>query len=323
MNHRCAYRPLIAWFACALGMFPAQATRADTFVFADSRAGAYPPYDGQGWIGEVYLDIPDDFAIHLVAAEIYIDGRTPDLTFRTDWIDFPAGPTAVLPDADILTLGDLLNDYIYDVSDPTVLDTPFCNLLIRFRGYLKVALEHGTQSIPGLPVWVDFGSIGYDGYRTLTGMTIYRSPRVNPLNPFFTENGIFFALGLFPIEVSFYNRLDPDNEFGYDRAGLEFYSWHGGGLALPGGQLMVHPTRGPATLVPPWLIYQAEDIRPLLPGDFEGDADVDLADWSWFESCFTGPQGEMSILNCETFDADTDFDVDLLDVATIQRNFTG
>jgi len=74
-----------------------------------SRAGAYPAYDGGGWIGEVFLNIPDESAIHLLTAETYIADRQPDFTFRTEWIDFPAGPVAFQLDSDFATMGDFLN----------------------------------------------------------------------------------------------------------------------------------------------------------------------------------------------------------------------
>ncbi|MBI4716223.1 MAG: hypothetical protein HY763_00300 [Planctomycetes bacterium] len=308
----------------------ASAARADTFVFSASRAGAYPSYPGNGWLGEAFLDIPEEYAVHLVVVESYIADRTPDFTFRTDWIDFPAGPASLAPypdpaldeDADFPTVGDFLNDYVLDVSDPSMLDRPFCNLLIRFKGFLKVSLADGTQSYFGLPVWVDFATYGHDGYRTWVAETIYRQPRQAPANNLvLTENGIFFGLGLFPIEISSFSRYDPGAELGYDRAGIELYSWHGGGMAWPAGAVFVHPQRGPMTLVPPEHIYQSDDIVALAAGDFEADGDVDEVDFRWFGGCTTGPGGLLSILNCDTFDGDHDGDVDLADVAAVQRGF--
>ena len=56
---------------------------------------------------------------HLLHAQRYVADREPDFTFRTDWIDFPAGPENSRLDVDFSTVGGFLDDYIYDVSDPS------------------------------------------------------------------------------------------------------------------------------------------------------------------------------------------------------------
>ncbi len=297
--------------------------RAHVFIFDTYRVGAAPAYDGSGWICEAYLNIPEASAAHLIAAENYVVERPPDFTFRTPWIDFPAGPEPFADDTEFDTMGDFLDDYIYDVSDPSKLDEPFGHFLLRFRGYVSVRLEDDIQpplleggNTLGLPVWVEFGSFGFDGYRTRIVDTIYRIPIANPANPFFHENSIILGLGLYPIEVTYFNHYDPNGQVQMDKAGIELYSWHGDGLAWPGGDNLVHTERGPATLVPPRVIYQAEDIVPLILGDFDADSDIDLLDYRWLQTCFTGP-GEDFFLDdgCNAFDFDGDGDVDWEDFA--------
>ena len=303
---------------------------ADTLVEVHKRVGGYPDYDGSGWLGEVWLNVPETSSIFLTGAEQYAATRAPDFTFRTAWIDFPAGPAEIDPKSDttrdvtFATVGDFLNDYIYDVSDPAMLAMPYGNFFIRFTGLLRVKLEDGTQSLFGMPVWVDFASFGFDGFRTRVDATIYRQQIANPNSTTVaTENGIFLGLGLFPIEITYFNRYDPAAELGYDRSGLELYSWHGGGMPWPAGNAYVHPVRGPMTLLPPWVIFQPEDIQAIVPGDFEADGDVDLDDAHWYAECVLGPADIHPILNCDTLDASADGFVDLSDLAIIQNNFGG
>ncbi len=60
----------------------------------------------------------------------------------------------------------------------------------------------------------------------------------------------------------------------------------------------------------------------LMPGDCDGDFDVDIDDFSDFVPCFLGPEQPLGTV-CECFDLDPDTDVDLADFATFQRAFTG
>ena len=52
------------------------------------------------------------------------------------------------------------------------------------------------------------------------------------------------------------------------------------------------------------------------------DQDVDVADFSSYLACVTGPAGE-SPSGCELFDFDGDNDVDLSDFGAFQLAFTG
>lgn len=321
------------WLTCG-------GARGHVFVPEMYREGGYPAYDGAGWVAKVYLNLPlpdppeDTSATDLgtlIQAESYVADATPDFTFRTDWIDFPAGPEAVALDTSFTTMGDFLNDYIYDVSDPSKLDEPFGNFLIKFEGYLKVTFDEDLTSAIGLPIWVDFGTIGYDGFRLEVGTTIYRFPKMFVVDGepsfFWRENPICEAAGMFPIRVTYYNRydadLDPDpptqQSYHNEYAGIEVYTWHGSELALPAGQNMVHAVRGPGTIIPPRVIYQADDVQPLVTGDFTADGQVDGRDLRWFQTCFTGPGDELFVLlatGCHRFDFDEDRDVDLTDFAT-------
>ncbi|MEK6677328.1 MAG: hypothetical protein AABZ47_16960 [Planctomycetota bacterium] len=290
------------------------------------RSGAMPAYDGSGWLGECFLNIPAESATDLIAAERHVLGRVPDFTFRTDWIDFPAGPSSFGLDADFATMGDFLNDYIREVSDPGKLNENFGHFLLRFSGFLKVSfdddIESGDGAI-GLPIWVEFGCMGHDGYRTKVGEVSYRIPIVNPVDGFYHENFIIDSVGMFPIRVTYFNRYDPNGNFGAGRAGIEFYSWHGGGLAWPAGEFLVHAVHGTSTIVPPRIIYSESDNLPLLPGDYDADADSDLRDAQFFQNCYTGDGEEKGGFNldlgCEWLDFEEDRDVDLLDFGSFQQ----
>ena len=77
---------------------------AHVFVSESLRVGAYPPQVGTGWRAEVYLNLPISASEHLLLAEDYIATVTPDFTFQTDWIDFPAGPVATDLDENFSTM---------------------------------------------------------------------------------------------------------------------------------------------------------------------------------------------------------------------------
>lgn len=57
-----------------------------------------------------------------------------------------------------------------------------------------------------------------------------------------------------------------------------------------------------------------------VPGDCDGDGDVDLFDYADFTDCFSGPGGGLG-LGCDCFDFDGDGDNDLQDFAAFQLHF--
>jgi len=62
-----------------------------------------------------------------------------------------------------------------------------------------------------------------------------------------------------------------------------------------------------------------------LPGDLDGDGDVDLSDFTVFQLCFGGSNSPPAP-NCPAgvdADLDGDGDVDLADFLIFQKNFTG
>lgn len=59
---------------------------------------------------------------------------------------------------------------------------------------------------------------------------------------------------------------------------------------------------------------------PILPGDCDGDGDVDPIDYTGLNSCFLGPGGGLDP-ECDCFDLDDNGDVDLRDFAEFQRSF--
>ncbi len=59
-----------------------------------------------------------------------------------------------------------------------------------------------------------------------------------------------------------------------------------------------------------------------LPGDYDVDADVDIADFEQLAPCLTGPDAGPIGAGCDIFDFDLDGDVDLLDSQVFQQSFT-
>jgi hypothetical protein len=59
-----------------------------------------------------------------------------------------------------------------------------------------------------------------------------------------------------------------------------------------------------------------------LPGDCDGDGDIDLADYGCFANCVGGPDVTVDG-DCGTFDFDGDQDVDFADWGGFQVAFTG
>ena len=57
-----------------------------------------------------------------------------------------------------------------------------------------------------------------------------------------------------------------------------------------------------------------------IPGDVDGDGDVDLDDLAAFGACLTGPGGGVPV-DCDEADLDQDLDVDLADFAAFQEAF--
>ncbi len=297
-------------------------------VFLYSRAGAPPTYRGGGWLAECFLNIPDPSAGDLILAERHAASRQPDFTFRTDWIDFPAGPIGVDRDSRFATMGDFLDDYIYDVSDPAKLDEPFGSFLLRFRGLLKVTFEENNDDLMILPVWVTVGCNGYDGYRARVDDATFRLSIVNPDDSFYWEHFFFHGTGLFPFEITYYNRFDPEGTLGYERAGIEVYTWHGGGLPWPAGKRLIHHRFGDSTVIPPRVIYHPEDVLPIVRGDYDTDSDFDLRDLQWLQNCFTLEASEekppVDILpGCEWMDLQQDADIDRYDFRELFALLTG
>jgi hypothetical protein len=291
------------------------------------RLGAFPKYDGSGWEGEAYF-IPDTAAANLLTAEVWIGQNEPTFTFRTDWVDYPGGAPLFGMDADFETVGDFLNDHIYDISDPSKLDEPFTNLIVKFTGYIRVDMLDDTSTGLGLPIWVDYRSYGQDGFRLFVGTSVYRFPLVSSLDFFWQENPIHEAPGMHRVEYTYFNKYDPFGSLHTEYAGIELYTLHGGGLVLPTGKDMInedHPELGHGTILSAAEVFREEDIiTPIPPGDFDADADVDVQDIRWFQNCFTGePEGFILLnLGCEVFDFDKDVDVDIVDYAELINHLT-
>ncbi len=98
-------------------------------------------------------------------------------------------------------------------------------------------------------------------------------------------------------------------------------------MADEGGGLYSYTIFGPVG--EPYVIAQdsnlntaRRDVIVTMPGDFDGDADVDVDDYNFLAGCFSGPGGGAP-LPCNKADFDNDDDVDLLDLATFSTHYSG
>jgi hypothetical protein len=68
-------------------------------------------------------------------------------------------------------------------------------------------------------------------------------------------------------------------------------------------------------------------VGVVIPADCDSDGDADLADYSAFQTCFTGSNESPDFPGlqpgCECFDLDGDADADLIDAIIFQASFTG
>jgi hypothetical protein len=60
-----------------------------------------------------------------------------------------------------------------------------------------------------------------------------------------------------------------------------------------------------------------------VPGDYDDDEDVDLADFAAFQNCFAGSGNPFEPLECGLADIDADADVDFEDFRRFERAVTG
>ncbi len=314
---------VISWLPAGVLLLAfAPTSHSHLFIFDSQRAGAAPCQPGNGWFVECFYGISDEAAANLLTAEAYVSEESPTFTFRAQYLDWPAGPAAYGLDADFETLGDLLDDYISDLSDLDALDLPFDHFLLRATGYVNARLRDSDFQ-PAPPVWMDFGLAVFDGGRVrMSTTTITRILFPQPPYGYGTENAIIESPGAYRVEVTLFNRYDPQNEFGAERAGIELLTCHEDGMDTPSGFLLVCDM-GDAKIAPPWYFYDAEDVLPVMPSDFDVDNDVDLRDIAGFQACFTGP-GNKGALDegCRTFD-DEDNDVDLLDFSIFVGSIGG
>ena len=302
--------------------FGAVSTVAQAHIFINGgwRLGAIPPDDGPGWTADVYLNIPEASAEHLLQAEQYVATVQPDFTFATEWIDFPEGPNPVDLDSSFPTIGSLLGPNITAVSDPAKLNEPPSHMLIRFHGALRVRLADDETETVAMPVFLSFGVFGSDGFRVRIGETVFRIPLTQMANgTFFFEHAVLEVPGMYPFEVTLFNRYDPNETSGTEYVGIELYSFFPGGLPRPGGENMSHPVDGgPGTLLPPGVVFAEEDVLPWFLGDFDADHDSDADDAAWFEECFIEPV----LMGCWQMDFDADDDVTCTDWEMFQDGWT-
>lgn len=316
-SRRHGLRSVLSLAAALLLAAPAQAQdRSHVFVFSRQRLGAAPCEPGTGWRVECFYDIPEPSVGNLRDAELYVNGVEPTFTFHTDYLDWPAGDPSVVPDTEFATLGDFLNDYISDVSDPEALDLPFDrHFLLRASGGINIRLVDSSYPYPTPPVFFEMGLVAADGGKIfIDPTTIVRLLLPEPPPSFIAEDPVTDLPGVYPFAITYLQRFDPDNRFGAGNAGFELLTCHRDGLPLASGVHLEYRCGYPGLAIPPWYVYQPESIQPILECDFEVDGDVDLADFSHFQRCYTGPGNENPFeYGCFIFDSEGDDDVDLAD----------
>jgi len=308
--------------ALVLGVCSAVAAYAHIFIFQSERIGAAPCTPGGGWSVECFYPVPVDNASSLLIAELWANGQTPAFTFHADFLDWPSGPAASRNDADLATLGDLLDNYITDLSDPAALALPIDSFLLRARGVINIQTVDNELPIANPQTWISFGLSTFDGGRVrISNTTIFRTNTPTPL-PFRWDNAIFQLPGAYPIEVTLFNRHDPENLVGMPNAGFELYTCHEGGLILPGADAIPCFNGAAAGGTPPRVIYDATEVGSIVAGDLDVDNDVDLADFAGLQRCFTGENNEGFLsVECQQFDLDADNDIDVFNWNAIAPNF--
>lgn len=312
----CRRTVVVAGIVLAVGC--ATGALAHIFIFESERDGAIACEPGTGWTAACWYDVPDSAAANLLTVEAYIAGLEPTFTFKTDYIDWPAGDDSYRLDDEFATLGEFLAPYAYDFSDPDAPNFSFDkHFVIRCTGWTSVQLEDSQFSVPP-PVWMDYGLTAYDGGRVKMGNTTIFRIVVPTLDPsFYTDNAIIDDPGGYKLQVTYFNRYDPTNAFNMSKTGVEFYACYEDGLLTPGGTSFTCEF-GQFRVMPPWRIYQEEAVLEIIPADWDIDDDVDLMDYGFFQNCYTGPghKGELGY-NCGVLDLDVDFDVDLDDYSVL------
>jgi hypothetical protein len=87
--------------------------------------------------------------------------------------------------------------------------------------------------------------------------------------------------------------------------------------------LTVGGPEGTDTTVRPGAVVVGPLPEPGLPGDFNGDGDIDLRDYAAFSERMSGPFVDPSLAGWHVFDLDFDYDVDLDDLHLWVATVTG
>lgn len=296
--------------------------QGDVIIPESERTGMAPCAVGTGWVVECFYGIPPESATNLLLAETWAATQTPTFTFRAEYIDWPAGGPVVRPDATFATMGDFLNGYVSDLSDPAALDLPFDSFLLRATGQLDMRFED-TVFPDQLPLmWFNVGMTTWDGGRVrVGGATIFRV-----LSPSFStfgwENAVILAAGTYPITATYLQRSHPETPM----AGVELLSCHAPdvqGLTVNSSKQLPCPVGLPVG-TPVTVIYAPGDLLAPEPGDVDGDSDVDMRDVMYMQTCYTGPEPAFPVWGpCAGFDADGDGGVGPFDADVVLPGMNG
>lgn len=154
------------------------------------------------------------------------------------------------------------------------------------------------------------------------------------------DETIDICLGLSPQKIVLADLLT--GNAGYNRDPLTGvpWSWHFDEDTLSLVDVPAELCDGVPSFVEAYLQYWVESVGSFcpwstqivavgpdtsLPGDFNIDGDIDLADFELFQPCMTGPSDSCFVLptGCCASDVDGDTDLDLIDFGAFQRVFSG
>jgi hypothetical protein len=254
---------------------------------AVSWAPAGPFFAAPDQISAIAISPTDGNVVYLGFSDGFVARSTNGLAASPTW--------TVRGAAQGLPVGGYVSSVAVDPQDPDV----------AYATYSTFGIPHIYRTVNGGAAWTSIDGIGFDGVPDIPVHWLEARP-CNPEQLYAaTELGVFASddsgATWQPANVGLANVVVESLDFKDENTLVAFT--HGRGAFV-------------AELAP---------CGAPLPGDFDGDGDVDLADFAAFAQCFGGanlpPAG--SCPPGVDADFDDDGDVDLADFATFAQNFTG
>lgn len=181
----------------------------------------------------------------------------------------------------------------------------------EYWGNDKPQIYYSTLTTPSIVrTRTQFNRIGYVNGRVSDDTFLISNGGAGTLNYTITSNAAWVA----PVPASGSATRAQDNNITlrYNLAGL-----------VPGSYNATITIAAAGASNSPKTILVSLQVLPLKQ-DFDGDGDVDLDDFSRFQSCFNGPnRAPPAVGGCSAADFDGDADVDLDDFSTFQMCYNG